>query len=151
MTLPLAPEEAEAPAADRTPPGSASRAARVLLVDDNSDAVEALAELLRMEGYEVLSANSAESALERVEAFRPHAALLDIGLPKMNGYDLARALRSRPSLRSLRLIALTGYGRAPDRQRAFDAGFDEHFVKPAPLDELLSRLAALVDPEPAAS
>jgi signal transduction histidine kinase/ActR/RegA family two-component response regulator len=151
VTLPLAPEEAEAPAADRTPPGSASRAARVLLVDDNSDAVEALAELLRMEGYEVVSAGSAEIALEHVESFRPHAALLDIGLPKMNGYDLARALRSRPSLRSLRLIALTGYGRAPDRQRAFDAGFDEHFVKPAPLDELLSRLAALVDPEPAAS
>jgi CheY-like chemotaxis protein len=122
----------------------------VLLVDDNSDAVEALAELLRMEGYEVVSAESAEIALERVESFRPHAALLDIGLPKMNGYDLARALRARPSLRTLRLIALTGYGRAPDRQRAFDAGFDEHFVKPAPLDELLSRLAALVETEPAA-
>jgi len=73
--------------------------------------------------------------------------LLDIGLPKMNGYDLARALRARPSLRSLRLIALTGYGRGPDRQRAYDAGFDEHFVKPAPLDELLARLAALVEPE----
>ncbi len=63
----------------------------MLLVDDNTDAVEALAELLRMEGYEVISAESAESALERVEAFRPHVALLDIGLPKMNGYDLARA------------------------------------------------------------
>ena len=126
------------------------RAARVLLVDDNSDAVEALAELLRMEGYEVISAHSAESALERVDAFRPHAALLDIGLPKMNGYDLARALRARPSLRTLRLIALTGYGRAPDRQRAFDAGFDDHFVKPAPLDELLARLAALVEAETSA-
>jgi CheY-like chemotaxis protein len=74
----------------------------VLLVDDNADAVEALAELLRMEGYEVISAHSAESALERVDAFRPHCALLDIGLPKMNGYDLARALRARPSLRTLR-------------------------------------------------
>ena len=148
VSLPLATEDAGAPAADRTTLESARRAARVLLVDDNSDAVEALAELLRMEGYEVISAGSAEVALERVESFRPHAALLDIGLPKMNGYDLARALRARPSLRALRLIALTGYGRAPDRQRAFDAGFDEHFVKPAPLDELLSRLAALVDTEP---
>jgi signal transduction histidine kinase/ActR/RegA family two-component response regulator len=149
VTLPLAADEVALPASDPAMPGSGGRAARVLLVDDNVDAVEALAELLRMEGYEVVSADSAESALEHVDAFRPHAALLDIGLPKMNGYDLARALRARPSLRSLRLIALTGYGRAPDRQRAFDAGFDEHFVKPAPLDELLSRLAALVETESA--
>jgi len=147
VTLPLAADEPAALPADRARPGTAGRAARVLLVDDNTDAVQALAELLRMEGYEVISAESAESALERVEAFRPHVALLDIGLPKMNGYDLARALRARPSLPSLRLIALTGYGRGPDRQRAYDAGFDEHFVKPAPLDELLARLAALVEPE----
>jgi len=150
VTLPLATDEVAVSASDRSMPGSVGRAARVLLVDDNSDAVDALAELLRMEGYEVISAHSAESALERVDAFRPHAALLDIGLPKMNGYDLARALRARPSLRTLRLIALTGYGRAPDRQRAFDAGFDEHFVKPAPLDELLARLAALVEAETSA-
>ncbi|MEP7056796.1 MAG: ATP-binding protein [Caldimonas sp.] len=120
------------------------RRARLLLVDDNEDAVEALAELLRMEGYDVMTADSAERALERVDAFAPDAALLDIGLPKMNGYDLARALRAGTSTRDMQLIALTGYGRAPDRRRALEAGFDDHFVKPARLDELLSRLAALV-------
>ena len=151
VTLPRADGSAVAPA--EAEPGTASvrRPARILLVDDNEDAVEAMAELLRMEGYDVVSAESAERALERVDGFVPDIALLDIGLPKMNGYDLARALRANPRLIGLHLIALTGYGRAPDRQRAFDAGFDEHFVKPAPLDELLKRLAALAQPETEAS
>jgi len=141
------------PAAERTPvhvaaPAPAARpsapGARVLVVDDNADAADALAELLRLEGYEVRVAGSAEEALAAVEVFSPQLAVLDIGLPSMNGYDLAAALRSNPRTRGVRLIALTGYGRAPDRQRAQDAGFDDHFVKPAPLDELLARVAALV-------
>ena len=144
VTLPAAEHEA----APVSPPAPASHAvasgARLLVVDDNADAAEALAELLRLEGYEVRVAGSGEEALRIVEAFAPHAAVLDIGLPSMDGYDLALALRANPRTRGMRLVALTGYGRAPDRARAQAAGFDDHFVKPAPLDELLARLAALV-------
>jgi signal transduction histidine kinase/CheY-like chemotaxis protein len=134
---------ADAPAASR--PAAARSPARVLVVDDNEDAAEALAELLRLEGYSVLALGSAEAALDAVEAFAPQVALLDIGLPKMDGYALAQALRADPRSRGIRLIALTGYGRAPDRQRAHEAGFDEHLVKPAPIETLLARLAELVD------
>ena len=151
VTLPHADGDAAMPSPAGSAGESVRRPARILVVDDNEDAVEALAELLRMEGYEVVSAESAEHALEQVDGFIPDIALLDIGLPKMNGYDLARALRANPQLRTLRLIALTGYGRAPDRQRAFDAGFDDHFVKPAPIDELLTRLAAMAHSETEAS
>ncbi|MEO7338734.1 MAG: ATP-binding protein, partial [Caldimonas sp.] len=136
------PQAAAGPVAERDA-GSArgTTSSRVLLVDDNVDAVETLAELLRMEGYEVLATGSAEQALERVEGFAPQVAVLDIGLPKMNGFDLARALRANARLLGVRLIALTGYGRAPDRDRALEAGFDEHMVKPAPIDELLAKIA----------
>ncbi len=144
VTLPRASAESAAQASGKTSPVPQRASGRVMLVDDNADAAEALAELLRMEGYEVLALESAESALERVDAFEPQVAVLDIGLPKMNGYELARALRANPRTRGMRLIALTGYGRAPDRKLALEAGFDEHFVKPAPVEELLARLAALV-------
>jgi DNA-binding response OmpR family regulator len=130
---------APVPAARSPVPG-----ARVLVVDDNADAAEALAELLRLEGYDVRVARNAEEALRAADTFAPQLAVLDIGLPSMNGYDLARTLRASPRTRGMRLVALTGYGRAPDRLRAQEAGFDDHFVKPAPLDELLARLAALV-------
>ena len=100
-------------------------------------------QVLRLEGYDVRVAASAEDALRLLEGFTPQVALLDIGLPGMNGYDLARALRADPRAHGVRLVALTGYGRAPDRQRAREAGFDDHFVKPAALDELLARVAAL--------
>jgi signal transduction histidine kinase/ActR/RegA family two-component response regulator len=136
------PVVASAPAAPPSPAGHPR--ARILVVDDNADAAEALAELLRLEGYSVLAVGSAEAALEAIGAFAPHAALLDIGLPKMDGYALAQALRADPGTRDIRLIALTGYGRAPDRQRAREAGFDEHLVKPAPIETLLARLAELV-------
>jgi len=144
VTLPAA-ERAAAPA--QTPAAATPAAvpgARVLVVDDNADAAEALAELLRLEGYEARVAGSAEEALQVVESFDPQLAVLDIGLPSMNGYELARALRANVRTRAIRLVALTGYGRAPDRTRAQEAGFDDHFVKPAPLDELLARLAALL-------
>ena len=136
------PVAASAPAPAR--PAAGHPRARILVVDDNADAAQALAELLQLEGYSVLAVGSAEAALAAVETFAPHAALLDIGLPKMDGYALAQALRAAPGTRDIRLIALTGYGRAPDRQRAREAGFDEHLVKPAPIETLLARLAELV-------
>lgn len=116
----------------------------MLVIEDDFDSRLLMQTLLRLEGYEVLAVGSAEEALSRIEAFAPHAALLDIGLPKMDGYALAAALRTNPRTRGVRLIALTGYGQAPDRRRAQEAGFDDHLVKPAPLDTLLARLAELI-------
>jgi signal transduction histidine kinase len=104
--------------------------ARVLVVDDNSDAAELLADLLRVRGYDVVVEGTAPGALRTAATMRPDLAILDIGLPDMNGFELARALRANANLPNLRLVALTGYGRSADREASRDAGFDEHLVKP---------------------
>ena len=144
VTLPAAP--ADAPSAEPAAPEAAParRAARILIVDDNADAAESLAMVLGLVGHDVRTAGSAEEAIERLDEFIPEVAFLDIGLPKMDGYDLARALRAEPRASSARLVALTGYGRGPDRRRAIDAGFDEHMVKPVDIDSLLGRLDELL-------
>jgi CheY-like chemotaxis protein len=103
---------------------------RILVVDDNADLAESMAMLLRLEGHDVRIALDGSSALDLAEEFRPNAALLDIGLPGLNGYEVARELRSRQNGRGLLLIAATGYGQPDDRVRAQDAGFDVHMVKP---------------------
>jgi two-component system, sensor histidine kinase len=103
---------------------------RILIVDDNADLAESMAMLLRLEGHEVRIALDGSSALDLAEEFRPNAALLDIGLPGLNGYQVARELRSRQNSRRLLLIAATGYGQPDDRVRAQEAGFDVHMVKP---------------------
>ncbi|MBV8358997.1 MAG: response regulator [Deltaproteobacteria bacterium] len=113
---------------------------RIFIVDDNQDAVEALAGLLQLEGHEVQIATSSKEALERMEAFGPEVALLDIGLPEMNGYELLRKLQSSPALQSVRFIAVTGYGQAEDRERARDAGFESHLVKPVSMSALTRAL-----------
>jgi CheY-like chemotaxis protein/anti-sigma regulatory factor (Ser/Thr protein kinase) len=109
---------------------------RLLLVDDNIDAVESLAMILRGAGHDVVTAYEATSALRMIDEHRPDLAFLDIGLPGMDGYALAREIRSRPHLRDMVLIALTGYGKPEDRQRAKEAGFDHHLIKPAGMVEL---------------
>lgn len=116
----------------------------VLIVDDNEDALELLAELLRSHGYETRTAHDGPTALELLDQFTPDVAILDIGLPVMDGFELARRVRDRPDLRSIRLIALTGYGQPSDRERASKAGFDFHLVKPVDID----RLAALLEAAP---
>jgi PAS domain S-box-containing protein len=108
-------------------------ARRILIVDDNVDAADSLVMILRLDGHEAEAVYSAHDALERAAALKPHVALLDIGLPKMNGYELAQHLRTQPDLRDIRLIALTGYGQDDDRERTRAAGFDDHLVKPAEL------------------
>ena len=114
---------------------------RVLVVDDNIDAADLLSEALEGLGYQTRTAYDGPSALEVAAAFDPDIALLDIGLPAMDGYELARRLRTRPpSSKPLRLIALTGYGRDTDRAQTRDAGFDSHMVKPIDL----ARLAAAI-------
>ena len=116
---------------------------RVLIVDDNEDAAELLGRALSVWGQVVRVAHDGPSALRIVETFTPDLALLDIGLPVMDGYELARRLRALPALAGVRLVAVTGYGQDRDREAAEQAGFHEHVVKPvtlAVLDQVLSRM-----------
>jgi PAS domain S-box-containing protein len=118
---------------------------RVLIVDDNQDAAEMMGKALGVWGQIVRVAHDGPSALQIVETFTPDLALLDIGLPAMDGYELARRLRAMPGLAGTRLVAVTGYGEARDRRAAEQAGFHEHVVKPvtlAALEQVLSRMAA---------
>jgi len=116
---------------------------RVLIVDDNEDAANSLALLLKLGGHETASVYSAVDALQRAAAFRPDVVLLDIGLPGMDGYEVAQKMRELPGLRDIRLIAVTGYGRSDDRLRARDAGFDHHLTKPVEYAVLERTLAGL--------
>jgi signal transduction histidine kinase/DNA-binding response OmpR family regulator len=116
---------------------------RVLIVDDNVDAADSLAMLLSAEGHETAVVYRGRDALDRVPAFRPDIVLLDIGLPEMDGYEVARRLRERSDMKGVRLVALTGYGQADDRQRGQAAGFEDYLVKPVELSALARALAGL--------
>jgi PAS domain S-box-containing protein len=116
---------------------------RVLVVDDNQDAGESIAVVLRQLGADVRVEHEGAVALEAFDAFRPAVVLLDIGMPGMNGYDAARAIRARFPGADATLVALTGWGQEDDRRRAREAGFDHHLVKPAELGTLHSLLASL--------
>jgi signal transduction histidine kinase/ActR/RegA family two-component response regulator len=118
------------------------RGRRVLVVDDNEDALMLLSEALTSIGYIVRTASDGPQALRIAETFQPELALLDIGLPVMDGYDLARRLRQIRPLQSARLVALTGYGQATDKRRSQDAGFHAHLVKPIMLEELQRALSS---------
>ena len=122
----------------------AANGARLLVVDDNIDALDSLAALLRMAGYEVRTATSAEAALDALESYQPHLAVLDIGLPEIDGYQLARQLRAEPRTSAMRLVALTGYGSEGDRAQARAASFDEHLVKPVQAEQLFATLQRLL-------
>ena len=117
-------------------PAPAPQGRRVLVVDDNVDAAEAIAMSLRLDGHEVKVVGDAWQALASAAVFAPQAVVLDIGLPGLNGYEIARRLRERGPGGDMTLIALTGYGQKDDRKRALDAGFDYHFVKPASTREI---------------
>ncbi|MGV3719414.1 MAG: PAS domain-containing protein [Actinomycetota bacterium] len=120
-----------------SPPRSAELPQLMLLVvDDNLAAADTLAELLPLWGHQVRVAYTGLEALTMAKESRPDAVLLDIGLPGMDGYAVARRIREDPELRSVQLVALTGFGQDEDRQRAREAGFDEHLTKPVDLDEL---------------
>lgn len=114
---------------------------RILIVDDNVDAAEMLAELLRLENHVVDVAHDGPQALATAEKVSPSVALVDIGLPGMDGYELARALRGRYGTQ-VRLVALTGYGQPSDLDRTKQAGFDAHLVKPVSLDAIQAALSA---------
>ena len=140
IELPLAVDDApEAALAPTAVPAGAQR--RVLLVDDNVDAAESLALLLQLEGHAVLVGHTAAEGLAAAIAHQPDLLLLDIGLPDMNGYELARRVRQSPGLEHVTLVALTGWGAARDQQQAREAGFDLHLTKPVSPDQLARALA----------
>jgi signal transduction histidine kinase len=116
---------------------------RILVADDNNDALESLATLLQLSGHEVYTAANGAVALESAEQHRPEVALLDIGMPKLDGYEVARRIRAQPWGQRITLVALTGWGQDSDRRRSQEAGFDSHLVKPLDLDKLTELLAAL--------
>jgi PAS domain S-box-containing protein len=109
---------------------------RVLVADDNQDAAESLSMILEMAGHEVRVVHDGLAALSAAQSFRPDTVLLDIGMPQMNGYEVARALRREPWGTGITLVALTGWGQERDRQKAMDAGFDHHLTKPVDPDAL---------------
>jgi PAS domain S-box-containing protein len=112
-------------------------ARRVLIIEDNRDMAESLKEIVEMDGHEVMIAFDGEEGMAKALDFRPNVVLCDIGLPKMSGYAVARAIRANDALGSATLIALTGYASPDDRRHAVEAGFDHHFAKPPKLDQIL--------------
>ncbi|MES2263219.1 MAG: ATP-binding protein [Pseudomonadota bacterium] len=139
LTLPVLAAPAPGRAGPVAEPGAPARY-RILLADDNIDFVDSIAALLRGQGHTVQVSHDGEQALAGADAFAPDFAFLDIGLPRLNGYDLARALRRLPGLRRTVMVAVTGWGQQKDRQLAFDAGFEGHLVKPVGFDQILAIL-----------
>ena len=120
------------------PPGNHCR---IMVVDDNQDSADSLAMLLRMLGHDVATANDGVRALAMAAEFRPNVAILDIGLPKLNGYDLAKQIRQEPWAKQVVLVALTGWGQEQHRRRSAESGFDHHLTKPVEFDQLQQILA----------
>jgi CheY-like chemotaxis protein len=123
--------------------GQASAARRILLADDNRDAAESLAIILRLEGHEVELAHDGDAALRAFAERRPDVALLDIGMPKANGLDVARQIRATPDGKDVLLIAITGWAQDSDKAQSRAAGFDHHLTKPIEPESLISLLGAL--------
>jgi signal transduction histidine kinase len=135
VRLPVASVVGNAAAArSASPVGSTAR--RILVADDNHDAAESLATMLRISGNEVRIARDGAEAVVSAEAFRPDAALIDIGMPKLDGYEVAKNIRAAPWGRNMLLVAVTGWGKEEDRRKAFDVGFDHHLTKPASVEDI---------------
>ncbi len=144
VRIPAAPPRPEPNEAspEKTGPGS-GRGHRILVVDDNVDAADGMVSLLALAGYETRAAYTGIEAINRASGFHPHAVILDLGLPQMDGYEVARRLRDDPAQRNTVLIALTGYGQDSDRRRTQEAGFDHHLVKPGQPEEIQHLLMTL--------
>ena len=142
MRLPLleaAPEALPAAPAAALP----APARRILVVEDNRDSAATLTLLLQLNGHETHTAHDGLAALEAAGRLRPDVVLLDIGLPKLNGYEAARSIRQQPWGKHMTLVALTGWGTEQDRIKSREAGFDGHLVKPVDFDALTKLLGAL--------
>jgi CheY-like chemotaxis protein len=136
VTLPLADAPAERQRSLAQSPRSEGATYRVLVADDNRDAAKSLAMLLRALGHEVAVVYDGTTTVSTARSFRPHIALLDIGMPGLDGYGAARAIRGDPDGQHMKIVALTGWGQDEDARRAREAGFDAHLVKPAELETL---------------
>jgi CheY-like chemotaxis protein/anti-sigma regulatory factor (Ser/Thr protein kinase) len=141
VRLPVVPGPAPGTGASPSLPAAGEPRHRILVVDDNEDGAESLGTFLELHGHEVRIAHDGPAALKAAGEFRPGVILLDIGLPGMDGYEVARRLRARDEFRTTRLIAMTGWGQDTDRQRSREAGFDLHLVKPVDPVELTGMLA----------
>ncbi|HZQ71727.1 MAG TPA: response regulator, partial [Burkholderiales bacterium] len=137
-----------APVAEARPAGPALAGRRVLVVDDNADAAETIAVFLRMEGHEVKSVGDGYEAIASAQVFAPHVIILDIGLPGMDGYQVARRLREAPQSDEAMYIALTGYGQKEDMAQAAAAGFHHHFVKPTDPRAIQQAIAQFFEERP---
>jgi CheY-like chemotaxis protein len=137
------PDQPHVPPEESLESQASARKRRLVVVEDRQEIRDVLADLLIDDGFEVSTAADGVRGLELILSQPPDAALLDIGLPGIDGYELARRLRAQPSTANLPLLAMTGYGRAEDQKRAVDAGFDTHLVKPVNVEEVLATLARL--------
>ena len=130
---------------------STARKLRVLVIDDNEDAAESLAMMIELDGHEIRTVYNGAAALELAGCFRPDLVFCDIGLPKMDGYEVARRLRLEAEHSATVLVALTGWGSEEDKRKTKEAGFDHHFIKPAEVAEIESIIrsvsAKLSEPE----
>jgi two-component system CheB/CheR fusion protein len=140
LRLPLTAAEAQTARVPRPQP-KFTRGTKIVVVEDNEDSRELLCELLSRVGFDCHTADTGTAAIELIDEVRPEIALMDVGLPELNGYEVAKRLRDNPAHAQMYLVALTGYGRSSDRAASRDAGFDEHLVKPVQADKLLSVLA----------
>lgn len=150
MKLPLALRELRAGGDERPPGEPQGRGKEILIIEDNLDAAESLGEVLALEGYQVALAHDGAEGVAKARELWPDAILCDIGLPGIDGYEVARTLRSDPAFASVLLVALTGYAQPEDQQKAREAGFNAHVSKPPDLSVLRRLLAdALLPDEPA--
>jgi CheY-like chemotaxis protein len=142
IRLPLAPAEEPIVASPmaREDTACAGNRQKVLVVDDNLDAAASLSQLVKLFGHEVREAHDGVEAIRSADVFRPDVVLLDLGLPKLNGYDAAREIRRRAGKRALRIIAVTGWGQHADRRHSAEAGFDVHLTKPVDATQLRATL-----------
>ena len=147
VRLPLLLSPARTPAKPPRPADPPAPGSRILVVDDNEDSAEMLAKLLAMSGHDVRTAYTGPTALEAAAAYLPDVVLLDIGLPGINGYEVARRLRQIPRLEGVKIIAMTGYGQEADIRLAQEAGFDSHQVKPIDFVKVLELLTTMLSPQ----
>ncbi len=149
IRLPAAPQATVAPARAVGSAEAASRKTRILVVDDNMDTARGMVRLLKLLGHEVVTAHDGLGALDLAQEHRPEFILLDIGLPGMDGYEVATRLRREESCKNSLIIAVSGYGQDEDRRRSKEAGFDHHLIKPLDHDDLLSLLMTAGGDRPA--
>jgi signal transduction histidine kinase len=142
VRLPIHAGAALGAAVDNAAPGAEPAPLRVLVVDDSIDSAESMSIVLEMNGHEVRTEHNGADALRAAEEYHPNVVLMDIGMPGMSGYEVARRMRENPAMQEVTLIAMTGYGRQADRERSASAGFDHHLVKPLDFDKLNEVLVA---------